>query len=97
MYYNRHLYRIRQEIWLNAWPRSILFILSMVQFWSTWLIIGLETWHGVLDYRHSFAFIGLITSIFFTISWVATMSMGKIKQRFDQSLKMVCFSSFFSL
>lgn len=90
MYYARHPSRIREERWLDAWPKCILHLIAFIQLFFTWMIIGLECWNAVLDIRYAFAFVGFFTSISFNITWLSTMSMGKdfhpISVHFSSSL-----------
>jgi hypothetical protein len=63
--------------WQRFWPTPFVAIIAIIQMLLTFAIVGLELWSMIINRKYSFFFIGFITSIFFTITWISTFTVGK--------------------
>jgi len=70
----------RRQQWQQIWPTPFLAIIAVIQMLITFIIIGFETWSMVLNIKYAFLFIGYAASIFFTITWISTFTVGKYDQ-----------------
>jgi amino acid permease len=72
-----HVKQHRSQQWQKFLPIPFVAIIAIIQMLLTFIIIGLEVWSVLINRKYSFFFIGFITSIFFTITWISTFILGK--------------------
>jgi len=63
--------------WQRFWPTSMIILIAIVEILLTGAILGLELWSMITNIKYSFFFIGFIASIFFIITWISTLTVGK--------------------
>jgi len=75
-----HVKQHRSQQWQRCWLTPFLAVIAIIQMLLTFIIISLEVWSALINTKYSFFFIGFITSVFFTITWISTFTLGKDKK-----------------
>jgi hypothetical protein len=71
-----HVKQHRSQQWQRCWLTPFVAVIAFIQMLLTFIIIGLEVWSALINRKYSFFFIGFITSVFFTITWISTFIFG---------------------
>jgi hypothetical protein len=72
-----HVKQRQPQQWQRFWPTPFVAVIAIIQMLLTFAITALEIWSVLINRKYSFFFIGFITSVFFTITWISTFTVGK--------------------
>jgi hypothetical protein len=67
----------REQRFNDKFPLSIVAILAVIQMVTTFGIVALEIGHIIINIRLTNLFVGIWTSVPFTILWISMFATGK--------------------
>ena len=85
---------VQRYQWRQAWPTLILVIVAIIQLVLTAAIASLESWSIVINMYVSFNAVGYVATVFYTITWISTFTVGRDRTPY---WKQILISSDFSL
>ena len=64
----------------HTWLIPVLVSLAAVELVMTVTIAHVELWSMTVNIKYSFFFMGFIASTIFTFTWIATLTVGKLRR-----------------